>query len=175
MCSGYRRTNEKVITGKGIALFTHKHSYWLQWCLSSSGVFYFILFLFYLVIIIIIIVLSLYCVLSFRLLTILLLQVKKNLYIFRILSNKIIWIYSIFNQIKALKRYMLFLQGIITMWCCDLIVCGSKMTGRFFFGSACEEGGATNAMRSASQHLFHAYRPLLNGEQGPRGRRPAAG
>lgn len=46
MCSGYRRTNEKVITGKGIALFTHTNT-----ATDYSDVYplaeFFILFYFY--------------------------------------------------------------------------------------------------------------------------------
>lgn len=82
-CTDYRRTKEKVITGKGNALFTHTQT---QLLIDSDvyplgeRCFYFILsfhchYYHYCY--------SLYCVLSFKILTILSLQEK--IYILRIL------------------------------------------------------------------------------------------
>lgn len=85
MCSGYRRTNEKVITGKGIALFTHTNT-----ATDYSDVYpraeFLFCFLFYLVVMIIIIVLLCFII---KIINNPLTAGKINLYIFRILSNKI--------------------------------------------------------------------------------------
>lgn len=72
-CTDYGRTKEKVITRKGNALFTHTNTATDDSDPLGERVFYFS----------VIIVYSLYCVLSFKSLTILSLRDKK--YIFRIL------------------------------------------------------------------------------------------